>query len=101
MNSYELQEKVNEITELWVPEYVKKEDAARILKGYRMMKVYRFGKYGDIRVNVWMNGKNKLFEVVNTVTGATKCITKNWNEAYSMAKQLSARYKALYKLWGE
>lgn len=101
MYELELREKVREINDLWIPDYVSKEERNRLLQGYKLKKTYLFGKYREIELNVWCKDKSKLYEVVNTTTGATKCITGNWNEAYGMAKQLSARYRMFCKLWGE
>ncbi|MGB9813514.1 MAG: hypothetical protein ACPLRZ_07715 [Thermovenabulum sp.] len=100
MLKWELEERIREAEELWVADFIDSDERMKILKGYKLQKTYWFGKYRDITLNVWTRGKNKFFEVVNCSTGATKCITKSYPEAYGIARQLAGRNGTLYKLLG-
>lgn len=95
----ELKEKVKCIEDLWIYDLVSPEEREKLIQNCKLQKEYYFGKYKDIKLMVWAKNESKIYEVVNVATGATKCITNNWNKAYAIAKQLSTRYRMLYMLY--
>lgn len=97
----QIEEMLREAEDLWISDIIDTQIREKLLDGYKLHKEYRFGKYEEISLNVWKNGSKKLYEVINNVTGVVKLITKNWNEAYGVAKQLAQRYRIFNKIFGE
>ena len=95
---WKLGEEEEEIRSLWIPGVVPEEKVREATKGFKLIKDYRYGKYGDISVLYYRKGRKKLFVVRNNVTGAYKLVTPSFQEADAVAKMLSRRYDSLSRM---
>lgn len=96
----ELEERIQEIEEMWVEGTVTEDDVKRATDGFTLHKEYLYGRFGEASLFVYKRGGDRIYVVRNNVTGAYKLITDKWKEAEGLARQLANRYRMLNALFG-